>query len=73
MLRPDYIKFGAIGKIWSARQKREHGKQIVYRCEDCGNEFISGLARTVRLCSDCAGKRRREGKGPIQLKQKPHQ
>ena len=30
VLRPDYVKFGAMGKIWSAQQPRQYNKQIVY-------------------------------------------
>jgi DNA-directed RNA polymerase subunit RPC12/RpoP len=70
VLRPDYIKFGALDKVWEAQKKSEHNKQIVYKCEDCGIEFISHRARTIKLCSDCAGKRRREGRGSVQLKRK---
>lgn len=42
--------------------------ELTYKCEDCGKDFVSHRTRKgVLLCADCIGKRRKEGKGPIQV------
>jgi len=65
VLRPDFIEYGASGKVWAASQKRAY--PIRYICEDCGREFPSGCRRSgPKLCKDCIEKRRREGRGPRQ-------
>jgi len=65
VLRPEFIEYGAIGKIWSSSHRQEY--PISYRCEDCGGEFPSGRRRTgPKLCKDCITKRRREGGGTRQ-------
>jgi len=67
VLRPDFIKYGARGRVWATQQKRAH--PIIYRCDDCGKEFQSGRKRYgLKLCKDCAEKRRSEGRGTIQLR-----
>lgn len=66
VLRPDFIKYNAKDKIWGTPQRRAH--PIIYNCDDCGKEFPSGRQRSgLKLCKDCAERRRREGRGPIQL------
>lgn len=61
VLRPDFIKYGAIGKVWATHQRKE--KYIVYNCDDCGREFPSGRRRSgPKLCRECAEKRRSEVK-----------
>jgi DNA-directed RNA polymerase subunit RPC12/RpoP len=65
ILRPDFIKYGAKGKVWATSRRRE--PYIIYKCDDCGNEFPSGRQRSgPKFCRNCAEKRRREGRGPRQ-------
>ena len=67
ILRPDFIKYGAKGRVWATTQKTNY--PITYNCDDCGKEFPSGRRRSgLKLCRECAEKRRREGRGPVQLK-----
>lgn len=65
VLKPDFIEYGASGKVWAASQRQAY--PIMYNCEDCGREFASGRRRSgPKLCKDCIEKRRREGRGPRQ-------
>lgn len=67
ILRPNLIKYDPDNRVWSAPRKRKH--HIIYKCDDCGREFPSGRRRSgLKLCKDCAEKRRREGRGPRQHK-----
>ncbi len=69
VLRPDFIEYGAKGRLWASHQTRTN--PIIYNCDDCGKEFQSGRQRSgLKLCKDCAEERRREGRGPVQLKRR---
>jgi len=42
--------------------------EITYKCEECGNDFISHRVRKgVLLCKTCVEARRAKGQGPVQL------
>ena len=41
---------------------------LAYICEDCGNTFESGRARSGhKYCRDCVEVRRKDGRGPRQV------